>query len=438
MTGRVIGAVDAARVGTEVPGGQEPLNLWQDRLGHQHAELRSAPHRGEPSMDRVVGPLETAWRASDDPASLTQEALARPNPFIEPDPDDPELALWTWTVEDAEARAVVLWTNPVFDHADVAKAEFTRLPGSDLWTICLRLPAALRGSYRIGSWREDGPAPWRATTGRRPVILAAMGSSTADPRCLDVVHGSGDEPSSVASGPRAPRELWRGLAQPADITSQVDDLPLPHGERAWVYSPGVGTATPLLVLYDGQVWRRMGLPALLDAAIGAGVLPPLHVALVDSGDQPHRWATLGVPGGQVDVVIDELLPRVRAGWHVDPATTLVSGQSLGGIAALWTLALSGGEVQHAIAQSASLWRFDVVEALMREPAWASIELQAGTFEGDMLEDARALAATLGADPRTAGRHVRCTGYEAGHDWAVWRANLFSALALHLRDQRDPD
>ncbi len=135
-------------------------------------------------------------------------------------------------------------------------------------------------------------------------------------------------------------------------------------------------------------------------------------------------------GGQVDTVIDELLPRVREQWEVDPrgSATLVSGQSLGGIASLWTLALSGGEVQHAIAQSPSLWRFDVAEALLAEPGWASIELEAGTFEGDMLADARALAKALRADGRLADRSVRCTAFEAGHDWAVWRANLLSALS----------
>lgn len=428
--GRVIGPATGPGGSPDAPGGTEDLRLWRDRLGRRHSELRATPHRGEPSMDCVVGPLEASWTDTADVEARAREALARPNPFIEPDSEDPESTLWTWTVHEPAAQAVILWTNPVFDHRDVATAEFTRLPGSGLWTICLRLPAALRASYRIGVWREDEEPPWHTASGRRPVILAAMQASAVDPRGTDVVRGSRGEPSSVASGPLAPPELWRDLEPPARLPSRIDEIDLPGDERAWVYSPGRGTATPLLVLYDGQVWRGMGLPSILDAVIGAGLVPPLHVAMLDSGAQDRRWDALGVPGGQVDTVIDGLLPRVRSGWDVNPdgAATLVSGQSLGGIASLWTLALSGGEVQHAIAQSASLWRFDVAEALLREPGWRSIELQAGTFEGDMLSDARALATALSADGRASGRTVACQGFEAGHDWAVWRANLIGALA----------
>ena len=429
-----------------VPGADQPLRVWRDRLGRTHAERRPEPHGDEPRMERVPGPLErtktlgegrpeSADRRRTEAESLARSALAQPNPLIEPDPDDPAMAVWTWVVEAPDARAALLWTNPVFDHADVGRAEFERLPGSGLWTISLRLPAALRASYRIGVWREDGPPPWRTASGRRGVLLAARDASAADPRGTDTVRGSWGEASSVAAGPAAPPELWRVTSGDGRGVSRVDDLDLPGDQRAWVYAPEADAPTPLLVLFDGQVWRDgLGLPAILDAAVAGGVLPPIHVAMLDSREQEHRWADLGVPGGQTDVVIDELLPRVRAGWNVDPrgTATIVSGQSLGGIASLWTLALSGGEVGHAVAQSPSLWRFDVTDALLDEPGWSSILLQAGTFEGDMLADARALARTLRADARIGRRTVRCEGFEAGHDWAVWRANLVSALAEVLR------
>lgn len=419
----------------EVPGGSEPLQEWRDRVGRLHPERRATPHLREPEARRVEGPLEKAWAKSGDAETLIREMLARPNPVIEPDPEDASSTLWTWSVEDATARAILLWTNPIFDHQDVRRMEFSRLPGSDLWTICLQLPASLRASYRIAAWREEGEPPWRTASGRRDVILAAMEVSEVDARGLDTVCGSRGEVSSVGAGPLAPVELWRGLDLARRVDSRTDELDLPGDERAWVYSPGSNAtaATPLLVLFDGQVWNRMGLPALLDAAIAEGILPPLHVAMLDSREQQHRWSALGVPCGQVDTVIDHLLPRVRANWDVDPRgeATLVSGQSLGGIASLWTLALAEGEVQHAIAQSASLWRFDrsdIAEALLSEPSWRSIELQAGTFEGDMLADARDLEADLRDDPRLGDRVVRSVGFEAGHDWAAWRANLLPALA----------
>jgi enterochelin esterase family protein len=415
---------------SDVPGGDRPLRAWHDRRGRTHCERRASPHGDDPFPPKVAGPLERAWQRVDRREQLAREALARQNPLIDPDPDDAGLALWTWVVEAPDARAVVLWTNPFFDHRDVGASELVRLPGSALWTICLRLPRALRASYRIGIWREDGPPPWRGVAGRRQVLLAAMAACGADARCPGTVRGSRGEVSSVAAGPDAPVELWRGHESGRPAGSGVEELPLPGGERAWIWSPdGAAEATPLLVLFDGQVWMGMGLPAILDAAVAGGVLPPLHVAMLDSHDPETRWDRLGVPCGQVDTVIDHLLPLVRSRWRVDPRgeATIVAGQSLGGIAALWTLALGDGEVQHAIAQSASLWRFDVAEALLTEPAWRSIVLQAGAFEGDMLSDARALGRSL-HEREADRRSVRVEGFEAGHDWASWRANIVGALA----------
>ncbi|MFT3799105.1 alpha/beta hydrolase [Microbacterium sp.] len=387
-------------------------------------------------MHRVTGPVERARIAQGGRRGPDAALLATVNPRIDPDPDDPSGALWTWVIDAPEATAVALWTSAVFDHRDVTAAEFSRLPDSTLWTICLRLPAALRTAYRIAVWCEPGPAPWRTAAGRRPVILAAMAAGAADERCPDAMGGADGRPVSVAAGPAAPREPWRGMTPARRTGSRVDAVPLAHGERAWVYHPGRAPApTPLLVLFDGQMWRELGLPGLLDGLIASGRLPALHVAMLDSGDADARWERLGVPGGQVHTVLDELLPRVRSGWPVDAAgaATLVAGQSLGGLAALWTLALGQGEVRRAIAQSPSLWRFSIVDALLDEPRWDALTLEAGTFEPDMLRDVHEAAATLLADARRADRAVHVHTFEAGHDWAAWRVHLLRALASQLGD-----
>jgi len=56
-----------------------------------------------------------------------------------------------------------------------------------------------------------------------------------------------------------------------------------------------------------------------------------------------RWRTLGVPGGHVDVVLDGLLPRIRACYPVsaEGTGTIVAGQSLGGVSALGAPAPGG-------------------------------------------------------------------------------------------------
>lgn len=379
-----------------------------DRFGREHVELAPTPtHDRASSLD---------WERVEPDCSA--QCSFEHNPRICPDPD-PNFSYWTWVVRDDSARVVLLWTNPVFDYTDVSRMEMVRRNGR--WTITLRLPSALRFSYRISVWRSDDEPPWRQVQGRRNVLLAAAAAAEPDPDCVAIINPRLGEISSVAAGPTAPRQVWREPVGEGNVVKLDGDTS--------VYVPPTAEPTPLLVLYDGQNWLSLGLPGILDQLIEAGLMRPVHVLFVDSRDNDYRRANLGVPGGQVDTVIDRWLPAVRRRFAVDPSgeRTIVAGQSLGGIAALWTLALSGGAVRHAIAQSPSLWRFDVTDSLLDAPNWSSLHLHAGAYEGDMLLNVRTLKDDLNIDPRLGDRSVVATGFEAGHDWAAWRVNLVNSL-----------
>ena len=201
------------------------------------------------------------------------------------------------------------------------------------------------------------------------------------------------------------------------------------GEHFWFYEAPV--KAPLLVLFDGQQWNNnLNLPAQVDAAIAIGLLPPVSLLMLDSRDVDQRWDNLGVPGGQIDTLIDVLLPHVREHYNVSERgeDTIVTGASLGGLASLWALALSDGEVGHAIAQSPSLWRFNVADALSTAEHWSSIHLQAGKYEGDMLRLSHQLAEDLSGDIR----EVRVRGIHGGHDWAWWRVHMLTELTRLLK------
>lgn len=463
-------AVPAATGGPAVPVRPEGPTTWTDRHGRAHTERHAHVPGRDHAVPRVTGPLERAWADTfthGEPAgararaALSSVVLARRNPLVTDDSSadegaaDPTQCLYTWVVEAPGASVVLLWANALFDHRDIAASEFTRLEDSDLWTLTLRLPQSWRASYRIAVWDRDAPPPWRTATGRRDVRRAALGAGAPDPRGTEVIEPKPGMAASVASGPDAPCDPWPAAARASAgresrggglPRGEVRELGFPAagtrgGERVWVYSPhasprtGVGdaegTTTPLLVLFDGQVWARgLDLPGLLDEAIAAGALPALHVAMVDSHDEARRWDELGVPGGQVDFVLDVLLPRLRGELPVDRSggRTLVAGQSFGGLAALWTVALGGGSVGHALAQSPSLWRFDPAGALLDEPRWSGLRIRSGTLEGTMLEDAQHLGAQLSADPRLARRTVDVRGVQGGHDWAWWRQDLLAGLA----------
>ena len=416
--------------------------VWHDRHGRGHEERRPTPVvRRADTWSRVVGPLERAWEAADDRDLLAQTALSQPNPSFTDLRAGEDTCLWTWVVEAPQARSVLLWINPVFDHRAVDAAEMTRLCDSDLWTICLRLPASLRASYRVAVWESDDAPPWQAADGRREVIIAARDAGDADPRGVESIPGPGDRPVSIAHGPTATPEPWhptttlRSPDTDASRHARLVPLPLSSEARAWVHAPvEQDRATPLIIVFDGARWKEMGLPHVVDQATEAGGLPPVHLALLDVADPQDRGDQLGVPGGQVDVLLDELLPRLRSDWNVSPdgRDTIVAGQSLGGIAALWALGLGEGSVGHAVAQSPSLWRFDVAEPLLTAADWDSIHLQAGLYEGHMIATTMALEKALASDDRLAGRNVRRTEFTGGHDWAAWRAELITAVAQLLR------
>ena len=405
---------------------------WVDRFGFTHQELSpTVPPTAPARKMRVPGPIEEAWaqalniggeQAARQCGDMAVTALAQPNPIITEDPEgDPDMRLYTWVVESHGSSAVLMWANGVFDHAHVQDSEMHRLKGSDLWTLTLRMPADWRASYTITSWDHDDVPPWRTSTDRLEIRRAAMANGRLDERNVGRVMNS-----SLVEGPAALVDRW-AAASPS-IVSQEYTL---EGTRFWVYAPeDVPEETPLLILFDGQHWNgALNLPAQVDAAIRAGILPPVHLLMIDAQDTDHRWTNVGVPGGQVDTLIDAILPHVRDNYRVSPRgeDTIISGASFGGLASLWALALSDGEIGHAIAQSPSLWRFDVSDALSAAENWVSIHLQAGKYENEMLRLSHKLAEDLSGDIRD----VRVQKIHGGHDWAWWRVHMLTELTKLL-------
>lgn len=376
-----------------------PTGEWGDRLGGSHRELSAAaappvPLRGR----RVTGPMEAAWcravlEGGEHSARLCGDmavhALASPVPIIDDDPEgDPDQCLYTWVVECPGAAAVQLRATGVFDPGNPGEAELNRLDGSDLWIITLRMPAAWRASYTLIAWGLPGDEGGRVLR------------------------------SAVVAGPDALPDCWTGAS-----TSVVTVEERRGAERFWVYE--APERAPLLILFDGRVWRDLNLPAQVDAAIAIGLLPPVSLLLLDS-----EAAELGVPGGQVDALVDDILPYVRARYNVATSgeETIISGSGAGGLSALWALALSGGEIGHAIAQSPHLWRFDIAEALSAAEDWSSVRVHAGKYEGELLRMAHQLAEDLSGDIR----EVRVRGTHGGHDRAWWRVHLLTELTGLLR------
>lgn len=138
--------------------------------------------------------------------------------------------------------------------------------------------------------------------------------------------------------------------------------------RVWVYTPAgydKSRRTPydLLVCFDGADHRDDGsipLPTILDNLIAAGKLPPLVVLLVDNGTGAQRITELGNSARFVQSLAEELLPGLRQGWNVtsDPQRVIVSGFSVGGLAAAYVAYKRPDLFGNVLSQSGAFWRGD--------------------------------------------------------------------------------
>ena len=352
----------------------------------------------------------------------------------------------------APSGAVILSANALVDHRRPEVTEFERVSGVEgtcgLWALTLRMPHDWQASYRITAVPAGSPVPWRAVGDRRTVRLAADagGVDPGNPLQGSAMDGS---PTSIVRLPGAAAPDWlavptpgRTLPHPGLEEIVVRDSLAGRNRRVWVYAPptaappnpaAAGKALPMVLLHDGQVWAKyQNLPATLDAAISAGALPSLYMALIDSVDVPTRSRELSGPVGTVDFVARDLLPVLRGRLPISghAADTVVSGASYGGLASLWQLARYPQLVGNALAQSPSLWRYDLTDYLLAVKKQVRIRLQAGTYESTVHSPTLALASAL----ETGGADVAFRSVTGGHDWAWWAPWLVRGLAQLLLPQ----
>ena len=433
-----------------------------DSAGRSFPDPR-VPVPPEPAPLQVLqGYFQRFWSGLG--AGGQSDFLARWNtlvlPLVEDDPQgSPEFRAVTFLYREeadgpgsgAPADAVILSANALVDHRNPAVTEFARVTGviaarEGLWALTLRMPQDWEASYRITASPVGLPVPWRATRDRRTVRRAADAGSR-DPRNPHLGAAMDGTPTSVLRLPGAPAAPWLAAPTPGHSHPPTDlqelwvrDTLAGRLRRVWLYVPPVAAGgnrrLPLILLHDGQVWvRYQNLPATLDAAVSCGMLPPVCVALIDSADVETRSRELSGPVGTVDFLARDLLPILRGTMPVSQRAedTVVSGASYGGLAALWQVARYPRLVGKALAQSPSLWRYDLADFLLPVKDRVRIRMQAGRYESTVHQPAAVLAQVLEA----AGADVGFRSITGGHDWAWWSPWLIRGLAEVLQDGTRP-
>ncbi|MFH8346695.1 enterochelin esterase [Streptomyces sp. NPDC018045] len=412
------------------------------------------PHPAEtthsPRMAHLAAELAAAGPAAARAAVLARfwtEAAARGTPLVEPLDGDPGHRAVTFLWRGGPAtRQVLLMVNRLMDRADLPASLMRHLPGTDVWHLTYRLRGDHRGSYRI--------AP--DTGGRPPGDLAGLAATGVrdplNPRTIATRwHGP---PGSVFELPHAPPRPWPHPARPGTPRGtvrrhQVTGAALGAEREVWVYEPpapagsGPGRTGPTdtLVLLDGDMWfGQLHLEDVLDGLVTDGAIPPLTVLAPHAVDNATRAREFGGHPAYVSFLAGELLPWAagRLPLTTDPARTVVAGQSLGGLTALYAGYAAPDRFGNVLAQSPSLWWQPPGEPA-GETAWITrryaegaprglrLHLDVGLHEWGMLEQTRDLRRTL----RAGGHTVTGSDFNGGHDYACWTVALAQGLIALL-------
>ncbi|WP_244164933.1 enterochelin esterase [Streptomyces silaceus] len=356
---------------------------------------------------------------------------------------------------DRATRQVLLLANRLADRDRLADALLARLPGTDVWHRTYRLRADHRGSYRIAADLSPGDVP--SSPEAQQLRLRALSSYAAqDPLNSHRIEARWGLPDgSLFALPDAPAQPWadRRAGIPR---GRLERHRLPAGalgaERGlWAYLPPEGPRpdSPVVVLCDGDMWfGPLALQDTLDALVADGAVPPPVVLAPDAVDLRTRWQDLTARDAFLAFLADEVLPWAAGHWPLtaDPARTVVAGQSLGGLTALYAALRRPERFGAVLAQSASLWwrpglppgvpdlaSDDGTPWLVERFAEAArhprlrVHLDVGLHEGVMVDHSRLMYETLAAQDHT----VTLAEFNGGHDYACWRGGLADGLVSLL-------
>lgn len=383
-------------------------------------------------------------------------------PLIEPDLGRPGYSLVTYLFPiAAEARHVVV--NPGFGEAPDNVMD--RVAGTNTCHATFRYRNDVRTSYSFSpdmpltSWRTASETEW-------PALLKFMRTSKSapDPNAREVFtsragDGLPDNIASVLTLPDAPdqsavgkrADVRRGRVERHAFRSEV----MENERRVWVYTPPGyepgARSYPMVVAFDGGAALSLTpTHRILDNLLADKRLPPTVVVFVDNATDTSRNQELPCNEDFVRFIESDLVPWVRGAYAVshEPRDAYVTGASYGGLASLWIGLRLPHLFGNVISQSASLWwgpGFDMDTrhgAQRYSPEWLvdqyassarlplRIWMEVGLMEpvDRMIEPNRHLKAVLTAK----GYDVTYREFAGGHDYALWRGTLATALVAMLQ------
>jgi enterochelin esterase family protein len=370
-----------------------------------------------------------------------REIRVRGTPLVEPIEADEQNVLVTflWRA-NRFTKNVAVFPLAV---SDIPGNLMVRLPNSNVWYISYRTRRDARFTYRISA--NDSLIPFD------PFHPADMVKRTAgfQPDPLNRHRIREEVTRSLVELPGAPKqhfthnrlEVAKGHVRVVALRSGV-----PHERRRiWVYTPaGYGEQSEpcgLLVSFDGGDREPNGIniPTILDNMIADGVIRPLVAVLIAN---PDRWNELSCNPDFADYIAEKVVPWVRQRYRVasGPEKSIITGASLGGLAAVYTAMRHPETFGNVLSQSGAFWWKPDED---NEPEWLTRQLASGNtlqlrfyIEIGLLENRLMLQCNrhLRDVLQAKGYSVKYSEYNGGHTTICWRGSFSDGLvALAARD-----
>ena len=408
----------------------------------------------EPQVSPRIDALRERVDAGDDGAleAFWRRAEAEGTPLVEAIAGDDAHRLVTFVFRaDRPLRNVVV-SPGVENQYFPASNEMAVLPGTNLWYRTYRARSDLRISYHLSP--DDPLRPLAAMSLDEQAAYTAERARAwlTDPLNRDRFEFDPRTPAySIAELPDAPPQRYvirrSGVPEGTIERHDLDRDPFGEGRRIWTYLPPAYHPTrgpyPLLVLFDGWGSRKLGVHTTLDNMIADGVIPSTVCVMLHQLDR-----NIELPCNErfADWLATDFVPRwVRPRYAVtaDPAQTVVSGMSYGGLGATWCAFRHPEVFGNVLSQSGSFWwrpedqphewltrQFDASPALPVRHYMDVGLLEDGATPGEgpsMVQANRHLRDVL----RGKGNDVRYAEFNGGHDYVSWRGTIADGLAFLL-------
>ncbi|WP_165312311.1 enterochelin esterase [Vibrio ziniensis] len=377
------------------------------------------------------------------------------------------LFLWQEQTIEPKHKAIYIEINGVINHHDFNAAELTHYKNTDVYYYVCNIEDTWNGTYALIPVTEESVQPaylgneQQQITQHRNWIMERRKHHIADPfNKMNLHYGPWAAAHSRAYlDPNVIHPSWTDFD---NSTTKVDwselcrthiyqSKLLQQNRRFWTYSTAEQTDSdlPLVILLDGEFWvESMPVMSPLSSCTQKELLPPAVYLMIDAISVQQRGEDLTCNPVFWHAVIEEMIPMVAQHHSIslDKDKTIVTGQSYGGLSALYAVLNWPERFGKALSQSGSFWwphmslihnshQEDIVmslpESLYLDKYISSLDsqykldvyLEVGLREQMMIP----LAEHMHRKLSTENHNSTLSFYDGGHDRLIWREGLIKGL-----------